>query len=180
MKERKLSPRAIDELCRLLYAPLIHRPLTPQTPKEQKRDAARIAAFHLGRLQLQPPDEKREFEQEVWLVLKLLLEEKERVTLLLGQPFDEEEKGQGEEPPTLQSEKLHRRWWTVAGLHKKQGWSWDRSYKAASYIWRNTPYAGSPLTMKQAYVTVNYIRRAIKREREAEAKRAAKELPAPA
>jgi hypothetical protein len=179
MKERKLSRGAIDELCRQLHAtPVVYRPRTGAErkqldelmatgsvvrfglPDEEERKqyadhmAAAAAAAVKKRL-LNPPGEEQQLNQEVWRVLKLLLGES------LDGPLDKDQ--------TLQSEKLHFRWWTVDGLHKK-GRTWEDAYKEASLICECSPYAGAPLTMKQAYVTVARIRRAIKREREREAK----------
>jgi hypothetical protein len=190
MKERKLSGRAIEELCRQLYAlPVVYRPRTDAERKrldnlmatgtgvafalrddeeERKQYADLMAAAAADRVRkqlLNPPSEESQLNQQVWLVLKLLL----------GEPLD----GEGGrdiadrvgELPMLQSEKLHYRWWLVAGLHKK-GLTWERAYDVASYMSKGCdsgppmPWAGTELTMKHAYVTVQRIRRTLKRERE--------------
>jgi hypothetical protein len=193
----KLSSRAIEELCRRLHAiPVVYRPRTDTerkqlddlmaiTPvrfglrdeKERKQyadDMAAAAAAAVRKRLLNPPSEEEQLNQEVWLVLKLLLGEPLRGE---GDPnitYD------GEKPPMLQSEKLHRRWCLVAALHKKRDLdlSWEGAYEEASLISEKTPWAGTELTMKHAYVTVQRIRRTIEREREAQAKRASQKLPA--
>jgi hypothetical protein len=193
MKERKLSGRAIEELCRQLYAtPVVYRPRTDAERKqlddlmattpvrfalrdeeERKQYAEHMAAAAAACVKerlLHPPSEEQQLNQEVWLVLKSLL----------GEPLYGEGSRStvysGEEPPMFQSEKIHRRWWLVDGLHKK-GLTWEKAYEGASKICEDTSWAGTPLTMKQAYVLVQRIRRTIKREREAEATRASQKLP---
>jgi hypothetical protein len=197
MKERKLSRRAIEEVRRQLHAtPLIYRPRTAaerrqlddlmatgtsvrfglRDEEERKQYAEHIAAAAADRVRkqlLNPPSEEEQLDQEVWLVLKWLLHES------LDGEGGRNITDDGEEPPMLQSEKLHRRWWLVAGLNKK-GRSWEEAYEEASEISKRTPWAGSPLTMKHAYVTVQHIRRTMKSKREAQAKRASQGLPTPA
>jgi hypothetical protein len=183
VKERKLSGRAIEKLCRQLHAtPVVYRPRTEAERKqlddlmatgtavrfglrdeeERKQYADQMAAAAAAAVKkrlLNPPSEEQKLNQEVWLALKLLLGES------LGESLD----GPLDKDQTLQSEKLHFRWWAVAALHKK-GLTWEDADEEASLICRCSPYAGAPLTMKQAYVTVARIRCAIKREREREAK----------
>jgi hypothetical protein len=199
VSERKLSGRAIDELCRQLYGGRVfHRPHTDAERKELDKLAATLgviaeaqrsrggryaarsavaAAERIRRQLLHPPSEEQQLGQDTWLVLKLLL----------GEDLDGEERrseqGQfelsaeggyrivydGVEPPTLQSEKLHRRWWLVVAL-QQNGLSLQEAYKEASRIYKGTPWAGSPLTMWHAYVDVQRLRRAIKSKRERKAR----------
>jgi hypothetical protein len=133
MKERKLSSRAIDALCGKLYAG--YRPLSDA---EQRQYASVTKQLLLNK--------EQQLNQSVWLVLKFLLDES----------FDGPAKDE-----TPQSEKLHRRWWVVAGLKKKRRLSWVAAYRAASFIYRDTPWAGSARTMKEAYQLVERVRRAI-------------------
>jgi hypothetical protein len=129
VKERKLSGRAIEKLCRQLHAtPVVYRPRTEAERKqlddlmatgtavrfglrdeeELKQYADHMAAAAAAAVKkrlLNPPSEEQELNQEVWLALKLLLGES------LDGPLDKDQ--------TLQSEKLHFRWGAVAGLHKK-------------------------------------------------------------
>jgi hypothetical protein len=175
-RKRKLDARAIEELCWDLYTvPVVYRPRTDAERKqlndllatgtrvcfglrdqaEREQYAARMAATAAADIYKrlsQPPDKERVLQQKVWLVLKTLL----------GEPLDGPNIDSDDSLPMLQSEKLYRRWSTVAGLHK-QGLSWTNAYECASDIYKCTSWAGSPLTMKQAYVLVNRIRRTIER-----------------
>jgi hypothetical protein len=127
------------------------------TDEERKQFAAGVAADVYNRLS-QPPNEEQEFEQRVWLALKLLLDE----------PLDEPADRSDPAAPTLQSEKLYRRWSVVHGLHESTGLSWERAYQCASGMCEDTPCAGTASTMKNAYVLVAGIRRAIRRRLERE------------
>jgi hypothetical protein len=108
---------------------------------------ATAAAARVRQQLLHPPSKEQQLDQAVWLILKLVL----------GEPLD----GPATKEETLQSERLYRRWWAVAGLHKKSRLSWEAAYRAASSIYRDTPWAGSARTMKDAYQLVERVRRTI-------------------
>jgi hypothetical protein len=137
MKPRKFSLAEIEALSRRSAGKRM-------TDEERKQFAARVAADVERRLS-QPPNEEQEFEQSVWRALKLLL----------GEPLDEPS------DRDAQSEKIYRRWWAVHGLHERTGLSWERAYQCASDIYEDTPWAGTASTMKNSYVLVARIRRAI-------------------
>jgi hypothetical protein len=152
MKGRKLSGRAIEELCRQLYAiPVVYRPRTDAERKqfdnlmattgvvfalrdeeeERKQYADHMAAAAADRVRkqlLNPPSEESQLNQQVWLVLKLLLSES-----LDGE--DDRHIDSDQDPtlhrPMLQSEKLHRRWSLVYGLRTNRGLTWNRAYELA-------------------------------------------------
>jgi hypothetical protein len=174
VKERKLRNRAIDEFFPVF--PARRRVYRPRTDTERKqlddllasgtdvvfgfrdeeerrqyaeRMAAAAAAAAAARVKERLLEsEEQELDRGVWLVLKLLLGES------LDGPLDKDQ--------TLQSEKLYYRWSAVAVLHK-EGLAWESAYRGASRICRRSSYAGSPRTMKRAYLTVERIRRTVRR-----------------
>jgi len=157
-----LDGLTIEEFCRQLYCS--RRPEPSLTEEERKRRAARVGANIIARggtteeaarteeWLSRMPDPEEEFNKMVKLLLQFELGENESTT--------EEDR---EKFYRSQSHKLHQRWSFVVAGRKKWGLSWKQAYEFASdlsNLGKDSPWAGSPRTMKAAYQHVERTRRA--------------------